>query len=70
MKGWPRRLARAAVALLGAAALFFAASWIFIDWSDAGSDAYPGGRIVVDAAGEVLRVSLGAEDEVPKFVVR
>ena len=63
MKAWPRRLARAAVALLGAAALFFAASWIFIDWSDAGSETYPGGRIVVDAAGEVLRVSLGAEDE-------
>ena len=45
-----------------AAAAFFALSWAFIDWTDEGSDRYPGGVVLRDAAGNVLRVSLGPGD--------
>ena len=37
-------------------------SWFATGWSDDGAGEYPGGRIVVDSAGEVLRVSLGRGD--------
>ena len=45
-----------------AASAFFALSWAFIDWTDEGSDRYPGGVVLRDAAGNVLRVSLGPGD--------
>jgi len=53
---------RLAAGLSAAAAVFAAASWAFIDWTDEGSDDYPGGVVLRDAAGNVLRVSLGPGD--------
>lgn len=47
-----------AVAL--AAGLF--ASWLLIDWTDSGADDYAGGTVLRDAAGRVMRVSLGPGD--------
>ena len=52
-------LARVVVAL---AAVFLVCSWIFIDWSDEGSDEYPGGVILRDSSGRMLRVTLGPGD--------
>ena len=61
-KSWRRTtrsvLAAAAIAVVA----FLAASWLLIGWTDEGADEFPGGRIVLDAAGNVLRVSLGQED--------
>ena len=51
-------LAVAAAAL----AVFLAASWLCIGWTDEGADDYPGGIVLRDAAGNVLRVSLGPGD--------
>ena len=42
--------------------LALAVSWFAIDWSEEGSEDYPGGVVLRDAAGEVLRVSLGPGD--------
>ncbi len=56
---WLRRLG---VASLVAFAVFFAVSWMFIDWTDDGSDIYPGGTILRDRTGAILRVSLGEGD--------
>ena len=39
-----------------------AVSWFAIDWTDEGSDDYAGGIVLRDAAGEVMRVSLGEGD--------
>ena len=44
------------------AIVFAALSWTFIDWTDEGADRYPGGTVVRDDAGNVLRVSLGEDD--------
>ncbi len=44
------------------AAVFAALSWVFIEWTDEGSDVYPGGVVLRDAAGRVIRVSLGEGD--------
>ena len=52
-------LARIVAAL---AAVFLVASWIFIGWSDEGADEYPGGVILRDSSGRILRVTLGAGD--------
>ena len=54
-------LAAFAVAVLSAVVLL-AASWFAIDWTDDGSNDYPGGVVLRDAAGEVMRVSLGEGD--------
>ncbi len=43
-------------------AAFLGASWCAIDWTGAGSDEYPGGVVLRDDAGNVLRVSLGEGD--------
>ncbi len=43
-------------------ALALVVSWFAIEWSGEGSDRYPGGIVLRDAAGEVLRVSLGPGD--------
>ena len=43
-------------------AALLAAPWFTLEWDDSGVDAYPGGVILTDAAGEVLRVSLGPGD--------
>ena len=44
------------------AAVFLVASWIFVGWSDEGSGEYPGGAILRDSSGRVLRVTLGPGD--------
>ena len=66
MKTGKRNIARLAVALvlapLAAAALAFAAGWAFIDWEPEEAATYPGGVILRDAAGNVMRVSLGEGD--------
>ena len=43
-------------------AAFLGASWCAIDWTGAGADEYPGGVVLRDDAGNVLRVSLGEGD--------
>ena len=40
----------------------FALSWLLIDPHLENADAYPGGLVLRDGAGRVLRVSLGADD--------
>ena len=45
-----------------AAAVAFAACWLLIDWTDVDSDEYPGGIVLRDSAGRVMRVSLGEND--------
>ena len=57
-----KRLALVAKAGALVAAAFVVLSWLFVGWTDAGSDTYAGGVIVRDDAGEVLRVSLGPDD--------
>lgn len=49
-------------AALVAATGFVALSFAFIAWTDEGSENYAGGLILRDAAGEVMRVSLGEGD--------
>ncbi len=43
-------------------AAFVSFSFAFIGWTDEGADAFAGGLILRDAAGEVMRVSLGEGD--------
>ncbi|MBR1920950.1 MAG: transglycosylase domain-containing protein, partial [Kiritimatiellae bacterium] len=57
-----KRLGVLSAALLAALAVFAAASWLFIDWPAEASLSYPGGVVLRDAAGNVLRVSLGPGD--------
>ncbi len=61
-----RKLRKIAVWSLATGALAVAAaavvSWWMIDWSPEGSDVYPGGVVMRDAAGKVLRVALGPGD--------
>ena len=40
----------------------FTALWLAIDWTDDGADVYSGGIVLRNAAGDVMRVSLGAGD--------
>ena len=40
----------------------FAVAWCMIDWTDEGANDYPGGVVLRDSSGEVLRVSLGEGD--------
>jgi penicillin-binding protein 1C len=55
-------LLRLCISLSCALALALAVSWFAIDWTDEGSDDYAGGVVLRDAAGDVLRVSLGEGD--------
>ena len=48
--------------LLCALAVPPAALWWTVEWTDEGADAYPGGTVLRNAAGEVMRVSLGECD--------
>ena len=57
-----RVLAAAILLAGGGAGLAGAAAWRAVDWSPAGSETYPGGTVLRDAGGEVLRVSLGPGD--------
>lgn len=43
-------------------AIFLAISYHVIDWTDEGFDRYPGGIVLRDADGGIIRVSLGAGD--------
>ena len=42
--------------------MLLAVSWFAIEWTDEGADEYPGGIVLRDDAGNVLRVSLGEGD--------
>ena len=53
---------RTAVVVAVLAAVFVVVSWFCIGWTDEGSDTYAGGVVLRDAAGDVLRVSLGPND--------
>ena len=53
-------LALAVLALAGIA--FFVVSWCMVGWTDEGADGYPGGIVLRDSAGGVIRVSLGPGD--------
>ena len=55
-------LRKAAVWAAALAAISAAASWLLIDWEEDGSDIFPGGAILRDATGEILRVTLGSGD--------
>ena len=57
-----RRLGVAAAVVAATGAAMIAAAWCRIEWSPAGSESYPGGTVLRDAAGDVLRVALGAGD--------
>ena len=63
---WFRRVVRAALwtslaaFVAGSAAL--AVAWFTIEWTPEGVDEYPGGVVLRDSAGEVLRVALGEGD--------
>ena len=57
-----RSLGIAAIAVCALLAGLAAAAWFGIDWTEEGANVYPGGLVLRDAAGEVLRVSLGEKD--------
>ena len=57
-----RKVAFLARIIAALAAVFLVASWIFIGWSDEGADEYPGGVILRDSSGRILRVTLGPGD--------
>ena len=57
-----RKVAFLACIVAALAAVFLVCSWIFIGWSDEGSDEYPGGTILRDSSGRILRVTLGPGD--------
>jgi len=52
-----------ALLVVGAVAIAaFAAVWTAADWTDDGADVYSGGTVLRNAAGDVMRVSLGEGD--------
>lgn len=57
-----RKIAFLACVIAALAAVFLVCSWMFIDWGDEGSDEYPGGTILRDSSGRILRVTLGPGD--------
>ena len=57
-----RRLGRCAALSVALLTAFVAASWLFIDWTDDGAGDYPGGVVLRDSAGNVIRVALGEGD--------
>jgi len=57
-----RRLLAAAGTASFVPVLVAALVWCLIDWEPMGSDAYPGGIVLRDSSGNVLRVSLGPDD--------
>ena len=60
---YARRLAKVAAWALAICAVAFAVSWMFIDPVDESTAGeYPGGVVLRDAGGKVLRVSLGKDD--------
>ena len=56
------RLLRGCTILVSSAVALRVASWFAIDWTDEGAGEYPGGMVLRDAAGNVMRVSLGPGD--------
>ena len=57
-----RKLFALAYAIAAMTAVFLVASWIWIDWTDEDSGEYPGGAILRDSSGRMLRVTLGPGD--------
>ncbi len=62
VKRFAKWCAFACLAAVTAFALAFAVSWWLIDWDESGSDDFPGGVVLLDSAGEVMRVTLGPGD--------
>lgn len=63
MKVKIKKLAKYIVIALAACVTFFIGlSFVFIAWSDEGTEDFAGGLIIRDAAGDVMRVSLGEGD--------
>ena len=57
------RIAKAACAWSAAAlSAFLVASWLFIGWTDEGAAEFPGGIVLRDSAGRIIRVALGPGD--------
>ena len=56
------RLWRGCIILSSAPVALLAVSWFALEWTDEGADEYPGGIVLRDDAGNVLRVSLGEGD--------
>jgi len=54
-----RILFRAAVVLAAALLLALLLSWFFIDWDEVPGREYPGGVVLRDSRGDILRVALG-----------
>ena len=58
-----RKISLCVAAVVSAvAAAFVALSFLLVEWPEEMSEAYDGGVILRDAAGEVMRVSLGKDD--------
>ena len=62
MKKYLRVLVLALASAAVVAAVAFVVCWFAVDWSDEGANDYPGGVVLRDAAGNVIRVSLGPGD--------
>jgi penicillin-binding protein 1C len=62
MVNFPKTLKIIFITLIIGVVSFLASSFFLIKWSSEGSDDYAGGIIIRDAAGEVMRVSLGEND--------
>ena len=56
---WPSRLC---ISLSFALLAALAVSWLAIDWASQGSEEYPGGVVLRDSAGGLVRVTLGPGD--------
>jgi len=56
------RLWRGCIILLCGLAALLAVSWFVLEWTDDGAESYPGGVVLRDGSGAVLRVSLGPGD--------
>jgi len=62
MRGFVKKRLRLLLAVAAALGVAVALAWSLIDWEPTGSDTYPGGIVLRDSAGNVLRVSLGPGD--------
>lgn len=63
---WPRALAAALAATLATAlgaALALAVSFFFIGWDETKATTFPGGTLLTDSNGDIMRVTLGPGDE-------
>ena len=62
LRACARALAWLGIAASAVLAVAVVVSWFAIDWDAEGADEYPGGTVLRDSAGNVMRVSLGPDD--------